>query len=168
MEPPKNPKEVVELFSQGSGLLENALAGLRSSGLDYIPQNGGWTIRQIVHHIVDGDDIWKHCIKMALGNEGAEFTLDWYQAIPQTEWAKRWSYEKRSTDISLTLFRANRNHILQLLESIPDGWGKSVQYRNLAGEIEIVPVGFIIQMQADHVVHHVKRIMAIREEIAGK
>lgn len=30
--------------------------------LDAMPSGGGWTIRQIVHHIVDGDDIWKLCI----------------------------------------------------------------------------------------------------------
>jgi len=43
--------------------------------------------RQIVHHIADGDDLWKTYIKIALGNEQAEFTLAWYLAFPQTEWA---------------------------------------------------------------------------------
>jgi hypothetical protein len=28
-------------------------------------------------------------------------------------------------------------------------------------------VGFVIQMQADHVEHHVKRILAIRKEISS-
>ncbi|CAG0935276.1 hypothetical protein TFLX_04108 [Thermoflexales bacterium] len=27
-----------------------------------------WSIRQIVHHIVDGDDLWSLAIKAALGN----------------------------------------------------------------------------------------------------
>jgi len=94
--------------------------------LDYSPSAGGWTIRDIVHHIVDGDDLWKTSIKMALGNEEAEFTLKWYTAHPQIEWAKQWSYEKRSIEISLTLFRAIRSHILQLLEYAHDGWGKPV------------------------------------------
>ena len=167
MKPPENRNEILKLFKQGPSILENALEGLSDNELDYSPSNGGWTIRQIVHHIADGDDLWKTCIKIALGNEQAEFTLQWYLALPQIEWAKRWSYANRSIDASLALLRANRDHILQLLEYAPDGWTKSAQFRDSNGEIEVVPVGFVIQMQADHVVHHVKRILEIRKEISG-
>jgi uncharacterized damage-inducible protein DinB len=167
MKPPENQNEILKLFKQGPSILENAFEGLSDNELDYSPSNGGWTIRQIVHHIADGDDLWKTCIKIALGNEQAEFTLQWYLALPQIEWAKRWSYANRSIDASLTLFRANRDHILQLLEYAPDGWTKSAQFRDSNGEIEVVPVGFVIQMQADHVVHHVKRISTIRKEISS-
>ena len=167
MKPPENKNEILELFKRGPGILENALAGLSDTALDCVPSNGGWSIRQIVHHLVDGDDLWKMYIKIALGNEQAEFTLKWYLALPQTEWANRWSYEKRSIDVSLDLLKAIRGHILQLLEYAPDGWTKSAQFRDANGEIEVVPVGFVIQMQADHVVHHVQRILEIRKEISG-
>lgn len=164
MKPPENKNEILELFKRGPGILENALAGLSDTELDYVPSNGGWSIRQIVHHLVDGDDLWKMYIKIALGNEQAEFTLKWYLALPQTEWANQWSYEKRSIDVSLALFKAIRGHILQLLEYVADGWTKTAKFRDSNGEIEVLPVGFVIQMQADHVVHHVKRILEIRKE----
>lgn len=166
MEPPANKKEILQLFKQGPDILEKALAGLSDSGLDYVPSEGGWTIRQIVHHLVDGDDIWKNAVKTALGNEDAEFSLAWYLAFPQTEWAKKWNYENRSIDTSLALFRANRKHLLQLLEYAQDGWNKSIRYREPDGKIEVVPVEFVINMQAEHLVHHVKRISAIRKEIS--
>jgi len=167
MEATENKNEILNLFNQGPGILENALKDLRDNELDYSPSNGGWTIREIIHHIADGDDIWKTCIKIALGNEEAEFTLQWYQELPQVEWAKRWGYKNRSTDASLALFKANRDHILQLLEYAPDGWSKSVKFRDSNGKIEIIPVGFVVQMQANHVIHHVKRISAIRKEISN-
>ncbi len=167
MEPPENQDKILELFKQGPSILENALVGLSDIELDYAPMNGGWTIRQIIHHIADGDDLWKTCIKIALGNEQAEFTLQWYKALPQTAWAKCWSYENRSIEISIALLKTNRDHIIQLLEYVHDGWSKSVQFRDSNGEIEVVPVGVVIQMQADHVVHHVKRISAIRKEISS-
>ena len=167
MEPPDNQDKILELFKQGSSILENALAGLGDIELDYVPLNGGWTIRQIIHHISDGDDLWKTCIKIALGNEQAEFTRQWYAAIPQIEWAKRWNYKSRSIDESLNLFRANRDHILQLLEYASDGWSKTVQFLEPNGEVQAVPVGFVIKMQADHVDHHVKQILEIRKEISG-
>lgn len=168
MDLPEDKTKTIELFRQGPGKLENAISDLSENDLDYAPANGGRTIRQIIHHIADGDDLWKTAVKMALGNEKAEFTLQWYLTFPQVEWAKRWNYEKRSINESLTLLRASRVHILQLLKYTPDGWSKSVQYKGYNGEIEIVPIGFIVQMQADHIVHHIKRISEIRKEISDK
>ena len=111
MKPPENKNEILELFKRGPAILENALSGLSDIELDYVSSNGGWSIRQIVHHLVDGDDLWKIYIKMALGNDQAEFNLKWYLALPQTEWANKWNYEKRSIDVSLTLFKAIRGVI---------------------------------------------------------
>ena len=167
MEPPKNQDKILELFKQGVTILENAVAGLSDIELDYTPAKGGWTIRQIIHHIADGDDLWKTCIKIALGNEQAEFTLQWYWALPQTTWAECWSYKNRPVEISIALLKANRDHIIQLLEYVDDGWNKSVQFRKSDGKIELVPVGAVVQIQSDHVVHHVKRILEIRKEISG-
>lgn len=167
MQTTENQKEILELFKHGPGTLEKVLAGLSDTELDYPPLNGGWSIRQIIHHLADGDDLWKTGIRIALGNKQAEFTLQWYRELPQTEWAKCWSYEKRSIEMSLALMRANRDHIIQLIEYADNGWSKSIQFRNPDGEIELISVGAVIQMQTDHVVHHIRRILAIREEISN-
>ncbi len=167
MNAPDDQDSVLARYMEGPALLERALAGLQDAELDTAPSQGGWTIRQIVHHIVDGDDVWKTCIKVALGNEQAEFALEWYWALPQETWANRWAYAQRSLDVSLALLKANRDHILQLLERVPDAWNRSVGFRKSNGEIERMPVGAIVEMQADHVVHHVKRIHAIRRESSG-
>jgi hypothetical protein len=92
---------VLTRYAEGPEQLERALAGLDELGLDASRSPGAWTVRQIVHHIVDGDDIWKLCIKSALGNEDGEFTLAWYGAQPQEVWADRWKYSARSTFPSL-------------------------------------------------------------------
>ncbi len=57
MEVPENKIETLNLFEQGPIMLENALEDMSDIELDYIPSNGGWSISQIVHHIVDGDDL---------------------------------------------------------------------------------------------------------------
>jgi hypothetical protein len=167
MKPPKDQNSVLPRYMDGPTILDRSLAGLKDADLDATPSQGGWTIRQIVHHIVDGDDLWKTCIKIALGNEQAEFTLEWYRALSQEEWADHWAYTRRSLDASLALLKANRNHILQLLEQIPDGWYRSVEFRKPNGEIEPIPVGYVVEIQADHVEHHVNRILSIRRELDG-
>jgi hypothetical protein len=162
-----NRDSVLAQYIDGPALLEHAVAGLQDADLDFLPSQGGWTIRQIAHHIVDGDDLWKSCIKAALGNEQGEFTLEWYWTLPQQDWADRWAYAQRSLDVSLALLKANRAHVLQLLEQIPDGWGRSVGVRDSSGETARMPVSEVIEDQADHVVQHVNRILAIRRERGG-
>jgi len=167
MKAPDDQDSILARYMEGPVLLERALAGIQDSDLDAPPSQGGWTIRQIVHHIVDGDDLWKTCVKVALGNEQAEFSLEWYWVLPQEVWAKRWAYERRSLDESLALLKANRSHIVQLLEQVPDGWHRSVGLRKSNGETERLSVCAVVEMQADHVVHHLKRIHAIRSERGG-
>jgi uncharacterized damage-inducible protein DinB len=161
MKPTANKDSVIARYMEGPALLRRTLANLDDSDFDTAPTKGGWTIRQIVHHIVDGDDIWKTCIKQALGNEQTEFSLDWYRTLTQNTWADRWAYAKRPVEVSLALHKANRDHVMQLLEHVPDGWDKTVGFREPNGEIIRVQVGFVIEMQADHVVHHVKQIETI-------
>jgi len=136
---------------------------LADSDLGAAPSLGGWSIREIVHHVADGDDIWKSCIKMALGNEQAEFHLDWYWAVPQTHWGRSWAYAHRSVSSSLELLKASRTHILDLLAQRADAWERSVDVREPNGQVTRVSVGAVVEMQADHVFHHISRILAIRE-----
>jgi len=167
MNVPEDRDHALSQFREGPILLEHTVMGLRDSELDFKPSGGGWSVRQIVHHIVDGDDIWKLCIKMAIGNEQAEFALQWYWSQPQDTWADRWAYSQRSIGTSLSFLKATRDHVLQLLASVPEAWNRAVVVRTPQGEIEQVPVGFVIQMQADHVFHHVERIRAILQEGGG-
>ena len=164
MNAPDDRDREVSRFREGPNLLEQAVISLRDAELDARPPGGGWSIREIVHHIADGDDIWKMCVKMAIGNEQAEFALGWYSSLAQVTWGDRWAYRRRSIGTSLSLLKATREHVLQLLESVPEAWDRSVIVRTKQGEIERVPVGFVIEMQADHVIHHVERIRAILRE----
>lgn len=167
MNAPDDQDSVLARFRRGPALLEHALDGVRDAELDAVPSRGGWTIRQIVHHLADGDDLWKLGIKVALGNDLGEFSLDWYRTQPQEAWAEKWAYANRPLDVSLALLKASRAHIEQLLGQVPDGWHRSVSFRKPDGNIERVPVGAIVGMQADHVEHHVKQIRAIRSEVGG-
>ena len=152
---------IIARFLEGPAIIEEVLSGLKESDLDTSPKEGGWTIRQMVHHLADGDDLWKMAIKMALGNENAEFSLNWYQEYPQETWSVRWAYAQRPIEESLAMLKASRLHVIQLINHVPDAWDRFVIFRNRDDELEKVTVGFIIEMQAEHVVHHLKQIEAL-------
>jgi hypothetical protein len=155
--------QIITDFGNGPNLLETAIAGLTGSDLDIAISGDVWTIRDIVHHLTDGDDIWKSFIKQAIGNPGGEFTLEWYWQLPQDKWAEQWNYEKRTIDPSLAMFRANRGHIVQLLEHSSGALEKSLLIRWPKGEEQDVSVGWVVEMQTQHVVEHVHDIVSIRE-----
>ncbi len=167
MDVPKDRDQALCQFREGPILLERTVMGLRDCELDFKPSASGWSIRQIVHHIADGDDIWKFGVKMAIGNEQAEFSLRWYSSQTQDTWANGWAYSRRSIGTSLSLLKANREHVLQLLASVPEAWHRVVVVRTQQEKIEKVPVGFVIQMQAEHLFHHLVRIRAILREGGG-
>jgi hypothetical protein len=161
VKPTADKDSILSRFVDGPALLRRTLAGLDQADLDAVPPGGGWTIRQIVHHVSDGDDLWKTGIKQALGNEQSEFSLEWYRTQPQETWADRWAYGQRPIEVSLSLLQANRDLVVELLEHVPDGWNRSVGFREPGGEVVRVSVGFVVEMQANHLVHHVERITAI-------
>jgi len=155
--------EIIAHYASGPERLEAALAGLSDDELDVALSDDSWTIRQIVHHVTDGDDIWKEFIKRAVGNPEGEFTLQWYWEIPQDEWVELWAYEERAIDPSLALFRANRAHTVQLLAHATDAWERSLSIRWPNGETQEISVGWVVGMQAQHVEGHLDDIRRIRE-----
>ena len=150
-------------YADGPDQLEAALAGLPEDGLDIAESDDAWTIRQIVHHVADGDDIWKVFIKRAIGNPGGRFDLQWYWDKPQDEWVQSWAYASRAIEPSLALFRANRGHIVQLLECSPAAWEQSLVVRWPSGEEHQVSVAWVVEMQARHVPGHVDDIQRTRQ-----
>jgi hypothetical protein len=66
---------IIANYGNCPGQLAAALLGLSEADLDLRTSAEGWSIREIVHHIADGDDMWKIFIKQAIGNPGSEFFL---------------------------------------------------------------------------------------------
>jgi len=150
-------------YANGPSLLDSALAGLSETDLDLTPSTDSWSIRQIVHHIVDGDDIWKTCIKTALGNSDALFSLQWYTVKSQMEWSENWAYPRRGLVSSLALYRANRGHIVDLIEHIPGALEKSVRLDRPGREEIRITVFDVVELHVDHLAEHIESIKTIRQ-----
>jgi hypothetical protein len=155
-------EEVIANYGNCPSQLEAALLGLSEINLDLRTSAEGWSIRDIVHHIADGDDMWKMFIKQAIGNPGSEFYLNWYWQVPQDEWAKSWNYKERLIGPSLAMFRANRSHIVQLLRSTPGAMEKRLRVCwPKIGEREVM-VASILEGQTQHAIEHIAEIDEIR------
>jgi hypothetical protein len=155
--------QILNRYSAGSTLVHSAIQGLNDTELDLHLSADSWSIRQLIHHIADGDYLWKEFLLRAAGEPEQEFSLEWYWCLPQDEWVKRWSYAERDVSISLALLSANRRHTVDLLRQTPWLWEKCLLIPTRQGGQERVTVGEVVEMQARHVEGHVEDIQKIRQ-----
>ena len=153
---------LLEAFCAGPDQLRAALEGLREADYDLALDEGNWSIRQMVHHVVDGDDLWQIGLLAALGSPPS-FDLKWYWSIPQEEWARLWHYDERPIQPALLFFSANRQRAAQLLEVIPGALERQVQVDWPTAGLRPLSVREIIEMQTRHVAGHIADIQRIRQ-----
>ena len=145
------------------GRLETALAGLGESGLDL--RGDGWSIRQYVHHTVEGELMWQLYLRAIIGTDGIEFPIQWYFAIPQDKWADCWASDKRAVAPSLALFNGSTRSLVELLRNVqPEVWRHfGVVSFPGAKEARRLTVRDIVMMHIGHMDQHTEDIRAIRE-----
>ena len=152
---------LLQQYLQMPDCLEEVIAGLSESDLDW-KQDGGWTIRQIVQHVVEGESLWQLNLRAIVGADGIQFPMTWYFALPQEEWVKRWAYDKRPLGPSLALYRASTWNLVEFLRNIPDAWDHFGRVTFPGKEEECATVREIVEMNLRHMDNHVKEIRAIR------
>ena len=95
--------------------LSGATAGLNDAQLDTPYREGGWTVRQVVHHLSDSHANSVIRFKLAL-------TQDWPTIKPYDEnaWAKLSDSSKLPIDCSLTFISSMHERWVALLESMSE------------------------------------------------
>lgn len=156
-------EEMLALYAAGPDNLEAVLAGLSEPNLDLSIAPREWTIRQTVHHVADGEDIWSTAIKVALGAPGATFDFGWY--LGNDEWADALDYAGRAVEPALALLRAKRAHVGQLLEHMTGSWEQRVRVvAPYDPKGQQMAVGAIVGLMARHLAEHIEEIRKIKIE----
>ena len=154
----QHPEEVLSKFQAAPSELEALLSDVPPSRLELKAHPGGWSIAEVVHHITDGDDLWKACILAGLGDAVPVFSLEWYWSLPQDKWSERWHYSSRAIADSLAMFRANRSITATMLARTPRWWAREVTIKSSNGGLETETILDVVESQADHAMQHVEEI----------
>jgi len=148
-------------FSGCSAKLFQTAGRISPEDLDLAPDDGGWSIRQIIHHLADGISIWGIFIRQAQAGRGGEFDLHWYWEVPQDEWAEIWSYTARDIQPSLKLYQANQEHILSLVQGIENPADFQLEINIPEHEASIISIQEAIESQIRHLDGHLEDIQSI-------
>ncbi|UCC49349.1 MAG: DinB family protein [Gemmatimonadota bacterium] len=154
-------EEILTQYAAGPDGLDDALGGLSEPDLDIALEEGKWTIRQLVHHIVDADTLAKTMIMAALGNSGCRYDQRWYDT--RNTFAETLDYANRSVAAAIAVFHANRHHLDQLLRHLPDALDRSVIVMwEKEPEGKELTVSYLVRGQTWHAEHHTEQIREIR------
>jgi uncharacterized damage-inducible protein DinB len=133
--------------------LREAVSGLSNSQLDTPYREGGWTVRQVVHHVPDSHANCYVRFKLAL-------TEEWPTIKPYDEaaWAKL-ADSSLPVDVSLSLTSALHSRWVALLESMSEedfetGYNHPEQGR--------VSLAWVLALYDWHSRHHTAHITSLR------
>ncbi len=159
---------LLKKYAQLPDRLEAALAGL--SELDLDRRTDGWSIRQYVHHTVEGELMWQMFLRAIVGTDGIEFPIQWYFALTQDQWADCWATDKRAVEPTLALFQGSTRSLAELLRKIdPDAWEHAGRVTFPGSDQErTYSVRDIVLMHIHHMDQHLQDIRDILEKSAGE
>jgi uncharacterized damage-inducible protein DinB len=134
--------------------LRAAVRGLSESQLNTPYREGGWTVRQVVHHVPESHMNAYVRFKLALTEHNP--TIKPYD---EDAWSKLGDVPRAPIETSLTLLEALHERWVTLLELLgPADFERPLVHPDM-GQI---PLDRLLQMYAWHGPHHVAHVTALR------
>jgi len=136
--------------------LENALLNLDEAQLLTPYREGGWTIKQVAHHVADSH-INAYC-RFKLGLTEEKPTIRPYEEKP---WAELADVDQLPPNVSITLLYALHTRWYTLLKSLgQEEWNREVVHPE---HNKTMTLWYLLGMYAWHGKHHVAHITSLRE-----
>jgi len=135
--------------------LRAAVKGLSDAQLDTPYRPGGWTVRQVVHHVPDSH--MNAYIRFKLALTEAEPTIKPYE---QQLWAELADTKSTPIEVSLTMLDSLHDRWVRLLRSLtPQDWKRKFQHP----ELGTVGLEKNLALYAWHGKHHVAHVTNLRQ-----
>jgi uncharacterized damage-inducible protein DinB len=149
-----------EEIAEAPAQLRAAVAGLTAAQIATPYRSGGWTVRQVVHHIPDSHMNAYVRFKLALTED--EPTIKPYD---EGLWAKLPDTEVTPIETSLALLDALHGRWVELLKAMSPG---DFQRRFLHPDAGVMTLEQYLALYAWHGRHHVAHITSLRERYGWK
>jgi uncharacterized damage-inducible protein DinB len=154
---PERRRVCIEQVAEAPARLREAVAGLDDAQLDTPYREGGWTVRQVLHHLADSHINAYVRMKLALTEDSPAI-----KTYDEARWAELADSRDTPPEVSLTLLDALHRRWLILLRSLGDAdWAKTFRHPEW-GEI---PLEKTLALYAWHGRHHVAHVTRLRERM---
>jgi hypothetical protein len=149
---------LVQQIADAPANLRSATTALSETQLDTPYRPGGWTVRQVVHHVPDSHMNSYVRFKLALTED--EPTIKPYA---EDRWAELADTPATPIEVSLTLLESLHNRWVRLLRSLtPEQWKRTFRHPDL-GPLNLEKT---LALYAWHGRHHVAHITELRKRMS--
>jgi hypothetical protein len=156
---PDQRREFIEAIAETPARLVAAVSGLKPEQLDTPYRPGGWTVRQVTHHIPDSHMNAYTRFKLALTED--EPTIKTYE---EARWAEL-ADAKAPIEPSLGLLdNLHKRWVLLLRSLTPAEWARKFRHP----ELGVMPLDQALAIYGWHGRHHVAHITRLRERNGWK
>lgn len=153
------PKERIELIGRieaHPGNIRRAVDGLSKEQLDTPYREGGWTVRQVVHHLADSH--LNAYLRFKLGLTEDTPTIRPYD---QDAWAATGEASTGSLDLSLPLLEGLHRRWAVLLKTLSDSdFRRTVHHPEMDANLTLDE---LLELYGWHCGHHEAHITGLRE-----
>ena len=148
----------IEVIAACPARMREAVAGLDDVQLDTPYRDGGWTVRQVVHHVPDSHLNAYVRLKLALTEETPTI-----RPYDESEWAKLADVQSTPVEVSLTLLESLHTRWVGLMCTLqPDDFRRTFKHPDHEGTQTL---DWLVAMYAWHSRHHVAHITTLRERM---
>ncbi|RJE90560.1 putative metal-dependent hydrolase [Paenibacillus sp. 1011MAR3C5] len=140
------------------GELRAAIEGLDDEQLDTHYRTGGWTVRQVVHHLADASMNMFSRFKLALTESNPTI-----KPFDEDRWVNTADSLRAAPDSSLLIIDGLHTRTSQLLRSLERADFEKQFYHPEKGSQ--MKLSFLLAYMAWHGSHHVAHIMSLRERM---
>jgi hypothetical protein len=150
-------RELIDDIGETPAALRAAVGGLSAQQLDTPYREGGWTVRQVAHHVPDSHMNAYVRFKLALTED--EPTIKPYA---EDRWAQLGDTQVTPIEVSLTLLESLHSRWVGLLRSLrPEDWKRSFRHP----ELGLVSLEKNLAIYSWHGRHHVAHITELRKRM---
>jgi hypothetical protein len=151
----ENRRQFIHSIAETPERLVSAIAGLNAGQLDTPYRPGGWTIRQLVHHVPDSHMNAYIRFKLALTED--EPTIKPYE---ENLWAGLADTKDAPISTSITLLESlHARWVVLLCALTPAEWNRKFRHPDLGP----VTLDHALALYAWHGKHHVAHITSLRQ-----
>ena len=153
-------REYIDTIAALPAKLRAAIGGLSPQQLDTPYRPGGWTVRQVVHHLADSHMNAFCRIKLALTEDNP--TIKPYD---EAKWAETADSRELPAEVSMPIVEAVHQRAVTLLRSMkPTDFARTLQHP----ERGPMTLDDMLALYAWHSRHHVGHITALRQRNGWK
>ena len=149
---------LIQQIADAPAKMRAAVSGLGESQLDTPYREGGWTLRQVVHHVPDSHMNAYMRLKLAMTEENPVI-----RPYDEAQWAMLPDTRETPVEVSLALLESLHARFVTLLRSLRDeDFGRTFRHPEHQGTQNI---DWLVALYAWHGRHHVGHITSTRERL---